>query len=400
MDVIDFCNRYYTERRGTSSLKWDALDERFGNPDLISMWVADMEFQTPECVTESLKQRVEHGVFGYSAVPDSYYQAVADWEETHHGYKPEREWMRISPGVVAALYWAVNMYTKKDDAVIILTPVYYPFHNCVKDSGRKLITCDLVYDKGNFTVDFDAFERAIVENKVKLYILCSPHNPVGRVWTEDELVQMLTICERHHVLVLSDEIHQDLVFCENRHIPSAAVAGGRYAQNIITAIASSKTFNLATCLTATIIIENKDLRRIWDEFINIYYQVEVNVFGITAVEAALRGGQHWYEDLKKVIYFNYQLLVEAMKEFPNVYIAPLEGTYLVLIDLREYVPLDKIKEFIQDNCHLAVDYGEWFGENWEGFIRLNIGTHPDIVKQAVKNIKDNLHLIASRLEER
>lgn len=392
MNVKEFCEKYYVDRMGTASLKWDALDVRFGNPDLISMWVADMEFRTPECVTDALHKRVEHGVFGYSFVPDSYYEAVIDWEYNHHGYKMEKQWMRISPGVVAALYWSVNMYTKENDAIIIMTPVYYPFHNCVKDSNRKLITCDMNYEKGVYTVDFEAFEKKIIDNNVKMYILCSPHNPAGRVWKEEELERMLEICARHNVLVIADEIHQDLVFT-GKQFPAATIAGGKYADNMITTFASSKTFNLATCLTSTVVIENEELRKIWDKFTNVYHNVEVNVFGITAVEAALRGGEVWYQGLKQVIWQNYQKVVEEMKEFPEAYISPLEGTYLVFMDLRNYIPLDQTKKFIQDQCNLAVDYGEWFGESWKGFIRLNMGTSPEIVMKAIENIKTNLRSI-------
>jgi len=392
MNVKEFCEKYYVDRMGTDSLKWDALDVRFGNPDLISMWVADMEFRTPECVTDALQKRVEHGVFGYSFVPESYYEAVIDWEYSHHGYQMEKQWMRISPGVVAALYWSVNMYTREDDAVIIMTPVYYPFHNCVKDSGRKLITCDMNYDQGVYTVDFETFEKKIVDHDVKMYILCSPHNPAGRVWKEDELERMLEICARHNVLVIADEIHQDLVFT-GKQIPAATIAGGKYANHMITTFASSKTFNLATCLTSTVVIENEELRKTWDKFTNVYHNVEVNIFGITAVEAALRGGEAWYQGLRQVIWQNYQTLVAQMKEFPEAYISPLEGTYLVFMDLRNYIPLDQTREFIQNQCNLAVDYGEWFGENWKGFIRLNMGTSPETVMKAIENIKTNLRNI-------
>lgn len=397
MDVKEFCQRYCINRMGTASLKWDALDVRFGDPDLISMWVADMEFRTPDCVIEALEKRVRHGVYGYSFVPDSYYEAVIDWEQSHHGYELKREWMKVSPGIVAALYWMINMYTQKDDSVLIVTPVYYPFHNCVKDSGRKLVTCDLDYDKGVFTFNAKRFEQAILDHDVKIYILCSPHNPAGRVWKEEELEQMLEICQRNRVLVISDEIHQDLVFGEHKHIPAALVSGGKYREGLITAFASSKTFNLATCLTATIVIENEELRHTWDAFRKIYHQVEVNIFGITAVEAALRGGEAWYQDLKKVLYFNYQLVVEGLKEFPEAYVTPLEGTYLVFIDLRNYIPLDQIKEFTQNQCRLAVDYGEWFGENWKGFIRLNMATDPEIVKKAMGSLQENLRKLQSPL---
>lgn len=389
----EFVKTYYVDRKGTSSLKWDALDKRFGDPDLISMWVADMEFRTPDCVTDAMRRRVDQGVFGYSFVPDSYYEAVIEWERSHHGYEVQRDWIRISPGVVSALYWMVNMYTQPGDAVVILTPVYYPFHNAVRDSGRKLVTVDLTYDKGTFGVDLDAFERAIVDNDAKLHIMCSPHNPAGRAWTEAELEGMLEICHRHGVRVISDEIHQDLVFGDHKHIPAATVAGGRYSKEVVTCFASSKTFNLAGCLTSTIVIEDEELRREWDKFETVYHNVEVNILGLTAVEAALRGGEEWYEGLKGVLYENYQTVVRALAEFPDVYVAPLEATYLVFVDLRNRVPVERTHEFVQGTCRLAVDYGEWFGKRWAGFIRLNMGTHPDIVKQAVGNIVAGLRAL-------
>lgn len=396
MDAKQFVEQYYVDRMGTSSLKWDALDVRFGDKDLISMWVADMEFRVPQCVIDSLKKRVEHGIYGYSFIPDSYYEAVIDWEFKHHGYKLAKEWIRVSPGVVAALYWSVNMFTEPNDKVLILTPVYYPFHNCVKDSGRQLVTCDLDYNKGEFSYDAAKFEKAIIDNNIKMYILCSPHNPAGRVWSYEELQSMLSICKKHNVFVVSDEIHQDLVFGDNKHIPAATVDDGAYTDNLITCFASSKTFNLATCLTSTIVIENEELRKKWDTFTNVYHNVEVNIFGITAVEAALRGGEEWYEGVKNLIYSNYELVKEGFKEFNQVYLAPLQGTYLLFVDLRNYVPLEDMKKFTQEQSKLAVDYGEWFGASWKGFIRLNLATHPDIVKQAVKNITDNLRALKSK----
>ena len=387
MSVKEFCEKYYISRKGTNSLKWDALDARFGDPDLISMWVADMEFKTAQPIIDALIHRVQHGIYGYSYVPDSYYESFINWENEHHGFQPKKEWIRITPGIVAALYWFVNMFTKENDSVIILTPVYYPFHNCVKDNNRKLVTCDLNYSKGQFTVNYEKFETKIIENDVKMFILCSPHNPAGRVWTSEELERMLAICKKHNVLVVSDEIHQDIPAPGCKHIPSATIANGKYMDDIITCNAPSKTFNLATCLTSNIIISCPEKRAIYDEYIKKVAQVEVNVFGITAAEAAYRYGSEWRGEVLDVIYSNYNYVKEQMKEFPEVYIAPLEGTYLVFMDLRAYVPLENIKDFTQNKCRLAVDYGEWFGENWKGFIRLNMGTHPDIVKKAVENIK-------------
>ena len=401
MTPEEFSRTYAVERKHTNSQKWDDMPARFGVDDLLPMWVADMEFKTPECVREALRRRVDHGVFGYTIVPDSFYDALSAWEEKHHNFPVKKEWVRLSPGVVSALYWAVNMYTQPGDRVIIQTPVYYPFFHAVEDSGRKLVTSDLTYDEttGVFTVDFDAFERAIVDNDVKMFILCSPHNPASRVWTEEELRRMLEICERHDVMVVSDEIHHDLTFGAHEHIPTLSIDGGKYAHRIVCATASSKTFNLATCLTSTIIIPDEDLRRTWDEFTNIYNHVEVNVFGITAVEAALTGGEAWYQDLKQLIWTNYQTVVEGLKEFPEIVCTPLEGTYLMFVNLRAYVPADRMHEFIQDRCRIAVDYGEWFGEGWEGFVRLNLGTTPELVKQTVDVLTTNLRTFLAEQAE-
>lgn len=392
MTPQEFSDTYAVERARTNSQKWDDMRARFGVDDLLPMWVADMEFKTPECVREALARRVEHGVFGYTIVPDSFYEAVIDWERTHHGFEVKKDWIRLSPGVVSALYWAISMYTEPGDAVAIMTPVYYPFSNAIRDCGRTLVTSDLAYDgeTGVFTVDFEDFEKKIAENGVKLFILCSPHNPASRVWTEEELERMLEICERHDVLVVSDEIHHDLTFGGHEHIPTATVAGGKYAHRVVTACAASKTFNLATCLTSTIIIPDEGLRRTWDEFTNIYNHVEVNVFGITAVEAALRGGEQWYQDLKRLIEANARTVERGLAEFPGVVVTPLEGTYLQFVNLRSYVPAEHMHEFIQDRCKIAVDYGEWFGEGWDGFIRLNLGTTPQLVAKTVEILTSNL----------
>lgn len=391
MNVSEFCKRYAVERKGTNSLKWDALDVRFGDPDLVAAWVADMEFKAPEAVLDALHQRIAHGVFGYSFVPESFYEAFIDWEKRHHGYEVRKEWMRFSTGVVTALYWFVNAFTKPSDAVMILTPVYYPFHNAVKDTGRKLVTCELVNENGNYLIDFDAFEKNIVDNDVKLFIHCSPHNPIGRVWTEEELKKILSICNKHNVLVVSDEVHQDLVMDGHKHIPSAIVNDGEFGDRLITVTAPSKTFNLAGLLTSFIIIENEQLRSEFDAYVKTVNQTEVNILGLVAAEAAYRNGQEWLDGLKAVIRHNYEHVKQHLNEkAPGIIISPLEGTYLIWLDLRNVIDREKTKEFIQDRCRIAVDFGEWFSTEGKGFIRLNMATEPRFVELAVENILSNL----------
>ena len=387
MQKEKFLKEYLVERKGTYSLKWDALDKRFGNADLISMWVADMEIKAPKEVIEALKERCEHGVFGYSYVSDEYYNSVINWLKEKHNYEIKKEWLRFTNGVVTAIYCFVNIFTKVDDAILILTPVYYPFHNAVKDNNRKLITCDLKNTDGYFTIDYDEVEKKIVENKVKLFIQCSPHNPAGRVWKEEELARILEICKKHNVLVISDEIHQDITMKGYKHIPSAIVANGKYADNLITVSAASKTFNLAGLIHSNIIISNDELRKKYDEEIKKINQTEINILGMLATQVAYEKGSEWLENVKEIIEDNFNYLkTELNKYIPEIIITNLEGTYLVFLDLRKIIPIDKVKEFIQDKCNLAIDFGEWFGASFKGFIRINLATDPKIVKKAVENI--------------
>ena len=394
MSIEEFCERYSIDRSGTNSLKWDALDKRYGDKDLIAMWVADMEFKTPEVVTAAMKQRIEHGVFGYSYVPDSYYDSFIKWEKKEHNYEIDKEWMRFSTGVVAALYWFVNAFTQLNDSVIIITPVYYPFHNAVEDNGRKLITSELINKNGVYTIDFENFEKSIIENHVKLFIQCSPHNPVGRVWTEEELDKVLSICKRHNVLVVSDEIHQDIIIGKNKHIPAAIVSGAKYANNVITVTAPSKTFNLAGLLNCHIIISNEEIRAKYDDYAKTVNKTEVNIMGITAAEAAYNHGKEWLDSLLDVIRHNYNHVKDRLnEEAPKIIITPLEGTYLAWLDLREYIDPEDTKIFIQDKCRLAVDFGEWFSKDCKGFVRLNLATHPKYVEKAVDNIINNIRCL-------
>ena len=387
MQKEKFLKEYLVERKGTYSLKWDALDKRFGNADLTSMWVADMEIKAPKEVIEALKERCEHGVFGYSYVSDEYYNSVIKWLKEKHNYEIKKEWLRFTNGVVTAIYCFVNIFTKVDDAVLILTPVYYPFHNAVKDNNRKLITCDLKNTDGYFTIDYEEVEKKIVENKVKLFIQCSPHNPAGRVWKEEELAKILEICKKHNVLVISDEIHQDITMKGYKHIPSAIVANGKYADNLITVSAASKTFNLAGLIHSNIIISNDELRKKYDEEIKKINQTEINILGMLATQVAYERGSEWLENVKEIIEDNFNYLkTELNKHIPEIIITNLEGTYLVFLDLRKIIPIDKVKEFIQDKCNLAIDFGEWFGASFKGFIRVNLATDPEIVKKAVESI--------------
>lgn len=389
--VEKFCQEYFVERKGTNSLKWDLLKERYGDADLTGMWVADMEFRVPDEVQKAMTKRIDHGVFGYSFTPDSYYEAFFNWQRKHLNINLEKEWVRFSTGVVNSFYWMVNIFTQENDSVIILPPVYYPFHNAVKDTNRDLVTSELLLEDERYSIDFEDFEEKIVANNVKLFLHCSPHNPAGRVWTRDELNKIFAICKKHNVLVVSDEIHQDIIFPGNTFVSTLDDEFESYRDILVVLTAPSKTFNLACLLNSHIIIPNSDLRNKYDSEIKKINQSELSIMGQIATEAAYRHGEEWYENILEVIHYNYEYLRENLKTaFPKLKIIKQEATYLLFIDLSEYVDADDTKEFIQDHCRLAVDFGEWFSSSCKSFVRLNLATHPKYIEYAVKQISDGL----------
>lgn len=380
----------YVDRKNSNCNKWDGQTTMFGEEGLLAMWVADMDFQVPQCVKEALTSYVESGVYGYYKIPDAYYQAFINWEKEQHGYEVKKEWIRFSPGVVAGFHWLVQIFTKPKDAVLVNTPVYYPFFKAVKNNDRKLICSDLVNENGVYTLDFEDFEKKIVENSVKLFILCSPHNPVGRVWKEEELKKLFDICKKHQVLVVSDEIHQDLVYGENSHIPSLSV--GDYDHMMISLTAPSKTFNIAGAQNSIVVIPDEELRKKWDRYIEGNSVPNGNAFGYVAAQAAYEGGAGWLEGVKRQIYENYKYLKTQLQEkLPEIIVTPLEGTYLCWVDLASCVAPEEMEEVIQKKCGLAVDYGHWFGGDKFGTcIRINLATSMNNVKIAVDALAENL----------
>lgn len=389
-NVEKIVEKYYIERKGTNCLKWDALEERFGDKDLLAMWVADMEFQTPECVREALKKRVEHGVYGYIKLQESYYDEYIKWHKENYNYIVEKEWIRFAPGIVQAILWALHAYTKENDAVVIMPPVYYPFANSIRNSGRKLVEAPLLEKEGKFEIDFATFEKVIKENEVKFYIHCSPHNPVGRVWTLEEQKRVFEICEKYNVLVLSDEIHQDFTYKEHKQISALNLENGKYKNRLIVANSASKSFNLATLAHASLLIADENLRKTFDAFSKAYLGAEPSLLGQVALEAAYKGGKEWLNGMKEVVEYNYSILHDRLAEkLPEVKVYPLEGTYLVFVNLEKILKGRTTKEFIQDSCGLAIDFGEWFGKGYKSYIRINLATSPENVKEAVRRIIEN-----------
>ncbi len=379
----------FVDRHNTDSEKWDGLTETYGRDGLQAMWVADMDFKAPECVQKAIDDYIKTGVFGYYIPRESYVEAFIDWERKYHGYEVKKEWVRFSPGVVPAINWFLHFMTNEGDAVIVQAPIYYPFMDGVKNNKRKLIMCDLVNTNGVYTIDFDAFEKQIAENDVKVFIMSSPHNPSGRVWTKEELKTMLDICKKHHVFVIADEIHQDIVF-SGTQIPAATV--GDYDDMLVTLTAASKTFNLAALQNSFVVIPNADLRAKYDEFKEGIRLRDGNPFGYVAVEAAYRHGREWFENVKSIIYGNYLYIKDTFAaRLPKAVVTPLEGTYLMWIDLGAYVSAENMHDFIQNKCELAFDYGDWFGgERFGTHVRINLATSREMVEKAVEKMIANI----------
>lgn len=385
MSSYDFDTRF--ERRGTDSLKYDKAVSRHRSPDLLSLWVADMDFRTPECVIDAIVHRAEHGVFGYTDPGEGYYQAVCSWMEDHHGWKVDASHISIAPTVVFALAQTVLAFTRPGDSVLIQQPVYYPFRQVVVENERVLVNAPLKLDDTTYAVDFDAFEAAIVENNVKLFLLCNPHNPVGRVWTKAELMQMASICLRHNVVIVSDEIHMDFARPGFAHT-SMANLGTDIAENTIVLTSASKTFNLAGLQIANVITHTSEMRSTVRKQISAAGYSQANTLGVVATQTAYERGFLWLVHLKEYLEGNWALLGEYLDtQLPELRLIPAQSTYLAWVDCRTLgLSSVALERFIEDEAGLWLDCGHIFGEEGEGFIRLNIATQKSYLRCALEQL--------------
>lgn len=383
---------HFPERRHTNSVKWDTVAGRYGRDDLLPLWVADMDFPSPPCIKEALKKVVDFGVFGYFAPPASYQDAFLAWEQTHHGVSPQRDWLRFTPGVVTGIYWAISALTVPGDAVAILTPCYYPFMDAVTDTGRRLVCSDLVHTDSGYTVDLADFEAKVRGEQVKMLLLCSPHNPVGHVWKEAELLGMLEICARYDVLVVSDEIHQDIVFNGCEHL--SCLRFPEYLDRTITLTSASKTFNIAGLQNSFAVIPNETFRQKFDAYVKTVRIKKGVSLGYVAAEAGYAGGAAWLEEVLEYLKGNYDLLKETLTEsLPGIHIDPLESTYMIWVDLSAYVKPEQVVPVVQDQAKLAVDFGFWFWPKdqvpaGDAHIRINIATSRENVVLAANRLID------------
>lgn len=388
----EFIKKYAIDRKGTHSVKWDGLQPIFGAENLLPLWVADMDFKVADGINQAITKRIEHGVYGYSFLDDDYYEPFFKWMQEHFNVRLNKDWIRFTPSVVKALYHFVNAFTKPEEAVIIMQPVYYPFSHAIEHTGRKLVSADLIETTDHhFEIDFEAFEAKIIEHQVKLFILCSPHNPVGRVWKEKELRRLLDICQKHQVVIIADEIHQDFVYQPHQQIALLSLNHPYIQEGVIAVTSASKTFNIAGLTHSMVMIPNETLRSHYDQYVNRVGDIGVNLIGSIATAAAYETGEAWLESLLQVIQYNDQLVRQKLTDHaPEIIIYPLEGTYLQFINLNPILKGRDCKAFIQDQCGLAVDFGEWFGKGYNGYIRLNLATSPAIIEEAVQKILDYL----------
>ena len=380
------------DRHGTNCLKYDFAIERGKPADILPLWVADMDFQTAPAILERLEETVKHGIFGYSDGKEGYFAAVQNWYRERFGWETKPEWLVKTPGVVFALAAAVRAYTKEGDGVLLQQPVYYPFSEVITDNGRKVVNSPLKITDGYYTMDFDDLETKIVENKVKLFLLCSPHNPVGRVWSEEELRRVGEICLRHGVLVVSDEIHSDFTYGENIHHVFASL-DEKYAAITTTCTAPSKTFNIAGLQISNIWISNPELRARFRAEVTAAGYSQVNLMGLVACQAAYETGEEWLKELKIYLEGNLDYVRTFLKEnLPEIKLTEPEGTYLLWLDFKSLgMKEEQLKDLVENKAKLWLDSGAMFGPDGEGFERINIACPREILKQALTQLAESVH---------
>lgn len=369
------------DRRGTDSEKWDG-----GHVDgALPMWVADMDFRTAPCIIEALRRRVDHGVFGYEHVPDSYYEAVINWFDRRHGWRMRREWIIYTTGVVPAVSAVIKAMTVPGDKVLVQTPVYNCFFSSIRNNGCVMEDNKLVYADSTYTIDFDDFERRAADPKVKLFLLCNPHNPAGRAWTAGELRRMGDICMKHGVFVLSDEIHCDIVMPGYKYTPFASLSDD-FLTHSATCTAPTKTFNIAGTQIANITAADDDVRRRIDKAININEVCDVSPFGVTALQAAYNGGEEWLEELLAYLHGNYECLKEYFaKNIPQIPVTKLEATYLVWLDCSALgKPSTVIVDELLNEKKLWLNDGEMYGEHDRPFVRVNIACPRSVMMKGLE----------------
>ena len=376
------------DRKNTRCLKYDFAVKRGMPEDVLPLWVADMDFETSSYIEDALTERVIEGIFGYSDVQTPYFEIIRDWMIRHHDWEPQEKWLIKTPGVVFALAMAVKAYTDPGDKVLLQQPVYYPFSEVITDNGREVVSNDLVLtEDGTYKIDFADFEQKIIANGIKLFLLCSPHNPVGRVWTKEELEKIGDICVKHGVTVVSDEIHNDFIW-EGTHTVFAGIKK-EFADISVTCTSPSKTFNLASMLISNIFIPNQILRRKFRKEMDRAGISQLSVLGLVATEAAYAHGDEWYAAMKNYVRDNIAFARAYVEEnLPGVRMIDTQGTYLIWLDFRQTgLTVEQLDHKIIYEAGLWLDSGKIFGKTGEGFERINVACPRAVLQEALDRIQ-------------
>lgn len=370
------------DRRNSDSNKWRMYGE-----DVLPMWVADMDFRAPPAVIDAIQRRAEHGIFGYPVRPASYYESIIDWMRRRHNWEIKREWLAHSPGVVTALDLAVHAFTQPGDKIIVQPPVYFPFFIIVRNNGRQLVFNQLCPENGYYRMDLSDLERKI-DSRTRALILCSPHNPVGRVWSKAELTALGELCLRKNILIFSDEIHSDLILPGHKHLPLAAISP-EIANITITLIAPSKTFNIPGLYTAAAIIPNPKLHSQFSLMLENFALITSNTFGLVGLEAAYRHGDDWLAELINYLQANIDYAIRFFQQrIPQIKVTCPEGTYLLWLDCRELgLDHDNLRDLFLKQAKVALNEGHTFGPGGEGFMRMNIGCPRSLVQEGLERIE-------------
>lgn len=376
------------DRTGTSCEKHSFMRENGLSEDTLGMWVADMDFETAPEVKAKIEEVAAHGIYGYTGKKEEYYEAVIRWFEERFDWKIRKKWILTTPGVVFALATAVRAYTEEQDAILIQRPVYYPFSRVVEQNGRRLVNSPLLLRDGKYVMDYEDMERKIVDQHVKMFILCSPHNPVSRVWTREELLRAAEICMRHNVIMLVDEIHCDFVL-PGYHHTSFATLSEEVAEHAVICTAPSKTFNLAGLQLSNIVIQNPELRKKFVRELNKTSYYGANIFGQMACQAAYEKGADWLEELLIYLKGNVDYIRDYLAKYlPKVHLIEPEGTYLLWMDFRDYgYAPGKLQDKMLHEAGLWLDEGMMFGEEGAGFMRINIASPRSVVREAMERMK-------------
>ena len=382
------------DRKDNFSAKYDEAGSKFGRNDIIPLWIADMDLKTAPVIIDAMREKLEQGIFGYVYRPASYYQSAADWIERRFGYKIDAKTLINSPGVVPTLSILVRLMTKADEKVLIQSPVYYPFSAVVKENNRELVVNNLVKDEtGYYTIDFEDFEKKVSDEKVTLFILCSPHNPVGRVWKKEELEKMSELCLKYNVRVIADEIWRDIIMPGHKHTPAASVSK-EAEYNTITCFSPTKTFNIAGLQASFVTLPREEEWKMLDEELGRLDVKRNSPFSLVGFEAAYTKGEEWLEELLIHLDGNMDYVINFVKEnIPEVKVRKPEGTYLMWLDFSALgMTKEELSMFMQKDAKIALDDGFWFGENGAGFERMNIACPRYMVEEGMKRIENAIKM--------